>query len=492
MNGRCKFIKKALLYILVLSLLLNTGALGILPMQALAADEPASTEYVFYVDGTRSGDKDGSSAANAFATVAAAYAEIPEDATKTTIVICGNVTKIQTDALEVGTDGGSNASYGYNHWCLPANSGEVVFTSVYGDEDYRSNAGLALRMNWYLLSDTTFENIRITSRAATVYANYNSLHLGEGVDVSANGDKLFAATVYLGTYSQINGATTETNNKYPFEVSDIEFTMKSGGITTLYGGGLYSQSYLGDSTLGKDHKVTLNIEGGSVTTLYGSGKGNANKAGAHHSSIQVNVSGGSVGTLYGASQYATVYDGMTVTISGGTVTTQAGAESGASITGSKTVEYTGVTSTMPTATGFDTVKLTNATVTVPSLDTAAQIQATDDSKLTVSTTAPAAAVSVTLSKAGEAWNTANALITAPAGTAEGMFALTNTLEEGYSWAYASADSSTTWKLATSGGDEGGEGTDDPAPTNVLYVDGVGSGNKDGSSKDNAFATMADA
>ena len=492
-----RLLSRILSFAIVLSMLFTGIVPGFTVLEANAVEIETGV-HVLYVDGVGSGNKDGSSAANAFKTVAEAYNAIPDGATKTTIVICGTV-NMRTGTNEVGSGGGGSAESGWNHWCLPENSGEVIITSVYGDEDYRTlstPAGLNIPMHWYMLSDTTFENIRITGRAYTIYANYNSLHLGEGVDASANSDKLFAKTVYLGTYSQINGSADGTN-KYPITdgdtVKDIEFTMESGIIETLYGGGKYSQSYLGTATLGKDNNVTLNIKGGTVGTLYGSGQSNANKQGGHHSSIQVNVSGGEIGMLYGAAGNATVYNGVAVTVSGGTVNTLAAAATGASITGSKTVEYKAVTGTMPTATGFDTLKLTNATVTVPSLDSVAAIQATDDSKLTVSETAPAAAVSVTLTKAGEVWN-AGTLITAPAGTAENMFVLTNTLEEGYSWEYASADSNTTWSLSN-GEDEGGEGTDDPIPTptgDVFYVNGVGSGTKDGSSAANAFKTIADA
>lgn len=416
--------------------------------------EPLPEGNIFYVDGVGSGKKDGSSKDNAFETLADAYRAIPDDSTMTTIVICGDVTA-QKGTNEAGTGGGTSATTGYfNHWCLPQNSGEVVLTSVCGEEDYRETAGLNLAQYWYLLSDTTLQNINITGTASRILASYNTLHLGKGIT-----GKTLSNDISLGTWSQINGATG--TNKYPFEVKDIEFTMESGTVGKLYGGGIGTQSYLGEPTIGMKYKITMNIKGGTVTNLFGTGwNGNS-----HHASVDVNLLGGTVDTVYGAAAKATVYNDVTVNLGGAKVKSLISKQDDtANIRGNIIVNYKDVQDAVLTPTqGFDTLKLTSASVTVPA-DMAnmwseiTKLQITDDSALTLAgaPAVPENAVEVMLTKSGEEWNTSSVLIKAPAGTVN-MFKVISPLD--YGFVYADNGSAAAWMIKYTGVNIGTAGTE---------------------------------
>lgn len=420
---------------------------------------PLPEGNIFYVDGVGSGNKDGSSVENAFATLADAYRAIPVLSTRTTIVICGKVAA-QAGANEAGNGGGTAEKTGYfNHWCLPQGSGKVVITSVCGDEDYRETAGLNLGGYWYLLNDTTFENINITGTATRLFANYNALYLGKGIT-----GKTIASAAYLGTWVQVNGTGT---NKYPCPVKDIVFTMESGTIGKLYGGGYDTQTYTGNATEGMNNTVTLNIAGGNITTLYGSGEYKKGKA--HHENIAVNISGGKIGTFYGATPSATVYANVELTLSGGTVEAIYSCEDGATIYGSTVLNYQDVRDAqMAAAQGFDTLKLTNASVTAPagvenSWSTITKLQMTDDSVFTLGFVPPSAhKVEVTMSKVGENWNTASAIIKATSGTAN-IFKVMFPLDHSFTY---KDEGGASWTMKYTGLGIGTEGT----PGEKLDVD----------------------
>ena len=99
--------------------------------EASSVNLEKTPDKVIYVDGTGSGKQDGTSAADAFATLKAAYDAIPENNTLAVIVVCGSVS---------AADGCSDPAGDGSYYFLPKHSGEVILTSVWGENgDYRGN-----------------------------------------------------------------------------------------------------------------------------------------------------------------------------------------------------------------------------------------------------------------------------------------------------------------------------------------------------------------
>ena len=465
-------------FALILSMLLSIISAGLMPVQVYALDET-----VLYVNAEGSGEMDGSSAANAM-TLRNAYAQIAEqgETDVTRIIVCGPV--LVKDHLELVT--GKTTEYYF-----PKHAGKVILT---GEGD---GAGLNFeKLSFYFQGDTTVEQIAILEKANNVYADYQPLHLGENVTGT------FASTVYLGTTNAMFTMGTVT-------IGDAEFSMKSGTITTLYGGGSY---YQGSALAGRKYTISLELSGGTVTTLYGSGWGATDNPG--HKSIHILVNGATVTTLYGAHSSATVDEDIQIVLESGTVGTVYGAceytetakpnytptihnveievgnaavtslnaeKDNANITGSKILHYRNASgANMASGSGFDTLKLTNSTVTVPSGMAAiwngiTSLSLTDNSVLTLAET-PAVAeksVAVTAVRSGTEWNTSGAVILAPVGTPD-IFTLASPTD--CELVYASDADGASWTLRA-------EAT---VPETVLYVNAEGSGEMDGSSAANAM------
>ena len=454
MYSRLKQSKRALSFVLALVLMLNLVLSSGFFSVAVQATTEAEPDKVIYVDGIGSGNADGSSAENAFKTIAEAYLQIPANNTKTVIVICGEVHLDDSLVIAnqntyytqkiIGMGEGADISY-------QKHAGTVVFTSKYGDEDYRdASVGFYLDdVEWNLLGDTTLENIDIRNDANRIVANYYTLTFGEGIGVYGTGSNRIALYVFLGynNFYLYNGGADTVTGKSILTVRphDVKFTMKSGTISYLNGTGTGLQGWNNkdSNTTYVPYNVALDIEAGTVTNL-------TLVANKDASVNDVKISIGSRATV----------GNLTFTSSTGT------------IKGTKTIAYTGKTGTVSVA-GFDALELTNSNITVSSLDTVKSIQVTDSSNLTVQE-APAEAIPVTVTMASHKWTSNGALITAPAGTAENAFVLTNT--DGCAWKYANG-SNATWTIV-----------DDP---NAFYVDGVnGDDNNSGLSADEPLQTLA--
>lgn len=472
--------KKSVMFTLIISLLLHVVVSGCLTLDVHAADDSnqlgETISKILYVDGVGGGKADGSDKNNAFATMAEAFDAVPVDNVKSVIVICGEVTiKEETSGKVTFLNAQKNRFY------LPAYNGEVVVTSVWGEESYKETAGIHFDSGTqYLLGDISFENVRILTTAYAIFADYFKIHLGEGIT-----GKAFATNVYLGTGSDVNGATAP---KTPITLKDTIFTMESGTIGTVYGGG---SSYQGIVAGGKDYSVTMNLSGSAtVTTLIGSGKDYIPTTNnAHHKSITINMNGGTVGTLYGAQEYAKVYGDIIINLSNGTIGTVYGAceytgasysqgyqpevtgnvevvigdatvttlaaekvstENGhANIKGDKVLHYSNAqNATMASASGFDTLKVTNSSVTIPAgmenlWNEMTQLWMTDDSVLTLATTPtePTQDVKVSVINPDNIWNTDTALINAPENS-EDIFSLVSPVD--HTLVYDSTGAS--WKL----------------------------------------------
>ncbi len=476
MRGKRMISKRIVSMILSLSLLV-TLLRGAIPVRVFAEDTTSGTTQVLYVDGKGSGEKDGSSAANALANLGEAYKKIPADNVETTIVICGAV-----NAIDGATDKGSGKYYyPTNGGASNSHEGTVVITSVYGEvggeEDYSASASLAFSGQYYLLGDTVLRNIKIVSAASYIYMNYNSLHLADGISGK------IAGCVYGGTSSTFSGLST---------MQDVTITVDSGTVGTIYGGG---PSWQGSTARGKNNTVTLNVNGGVITTLVGSGLGGTDNA--HHKGVTINMNGGTVTTLYGAGGAATVYNDIAINLNGGTVETLYGANKytvatgdnasytptiygnveitvgntvvtnlygaadGANVKGNKVLHYQNADNvTIGAGTNFSALKLTSSSVTVPESaqdfwSTVTNLEMTDDSKLTLETV-PSAAVTVTAVKAGENWNMADVIITAPAGTAKNSFALESPID--MSLQCTEETDAVTWRLVEVGSNVGQLGT----------------------------------
>lgn len=171
-----RFLSVILSVILVFSVVVSLSD----PIRVLAEEntenQESSPNSTLYVDGIGSGEKNGTSAANAFATLTDAYNAIQENNSLAVIVICGSV-----NAVDGCSDPGGAGSY----YFLPEHSGEVILTSVWGTENFKENAELKFgAKNFYLFGNTILQNIRITEKANNIYANYHSVHLADGIETT--------------------------------------------------------------------------------------------------------------------------------------------------------------------------------------------------------------------------------------------------------------------------------------------------------------------
>jgi len=489
------FYSKLVSCLLIITIIVS-GLSGFVKPQVVSAQEtPTETiSKVLYVDGVGSGTKDGLSATNAFATLAEAYAQVPSDNVKTIIVICGEVSVNDSSWLLNATNN--------DRFKFPEHSGEVVITSVYGNEDYKDTAGIRFSNRYYLQGDTTFANVRILSSATRILASYHSLHLGEGIEGT------FSGQIYVGN-----------NSEFAKPADDAVLTIDSGTVTSIYGGG---HQYSGSNTSGKNKDVTININGGTITNLYGTGVP-SNTTSTQHKNINININGGDITNLYGAYNKAQVLGEIKIVLNGGNVNKLCAASTGneAVVSGGLHIEMSGTTvTTLDVAqessfnkkiihynnvenanlhtgvlTGFDTLKLTGSTVTVPAgmealFDTVTKLEMTDDSALTFATvpvltnTTGKVAVSITQADAGAGWNTTTPLITAPLSTGDIFNIIAPVTPE---LNRIDSDTVSTWTFGQAASDD----DEQEEPTLVLYVDGVGSTDADGS-KEKPLATLAEA
>lgn len=408
------------------------------PSDPTGPSDPEVRENVWYVDGEKGADtNDGTTATTALKTMAAAYAKVPSDNEETTIVICGPVNLADSGLAWHNTP--------QTRILVPAHTGKVVITSKIGDEDYTATAALnfgtvtlegdnfGAKMGYCLQGNTKFENIAISSPAAKIHAYYYRLELGEGI--TGSGTYYPAEQIFLGF----------KNETGTYQTQDVVFTMKSGVVNNLYGG----NDYYNNKALA-NYSVSITIEGGSVTTLYGSSLASSGSGDSMHNGIEITVSGGKVTNLYGAHGSGAIGSGgITVVLKeNASVTKLYAAADKATVAGTKKLVLNGVEAAPTKATGFTELSLVGSNVTLTAdhetmWSTITRLSMTDDSTLAFET-APTAAIEVVAEKAGTDWNTATALITAPAGTAANMFTLVSPIR--YELKHTDDSANASWTL----------------------------------------------
>lgn len=251
--------------------------LSMTPFQAMAED---TTLTVIYVDGSVA-EGDGSTAANAVATISDAYALLGDEGG--IIVVCGDVTITNT-------------------YTFPSRNGKVTITGYYNGVDYDPTVTLAGSSKMYLhcVSEIEFNHIhfnRTNTGGCVEFFSGPSLTFGEGMNFTYNGNPIDENTngriaVRMGSYSANSEAT--------------HFAMRSGTISYIQGGN--NQQNVTNSTIdfGGTAAVTVYMQGGGVNRNVGSSV--------------INITGGSVPILY-ANGYGTAsLTNSTINISGGTVT----------------------------------------------------------------------------------------------------------------------------------------------------------------------------
>lgn len=290
-------LKRLLSFCLILTLLL-----GLFPAHTVAYEAGSNTVYVYYVDGTGSGTKDGSSAENAFQYLSEAYAafsSLLDDADVAIVVITGVVSIVSDTGL-------THPSNRVNEYAFPEHDGLAVITSVYGGEDYTGSGSIAFDEKFlHLFGNTQFENIVISSTLGSLLAGYHSIMLGEGI-VSTASSRVAIRNVYGGTNSGVGLSAP---------VGDTLITIDSGMYTNVYGGG---SSYQGTVTRTKNNNTQIQINGGTIENVYGTGSGNTDNA--HQKNVYISMDGGTVTNIYGAHKEGTVYQDISIAINGGTVT----------------------------------------------------------------------------------------------------------------------------------------------------------------------------
>ncbi|MBQ9429049.1 MAG: SGNH/GDSL hydrolase family protein, partial [Clostridia bacterium] len=139
---------------------------GIVLLTAAELEDPIYPNVIFLCDG---GDGDGMRASTPTGSIAAAYAALPNGGT---IVICGLYTVGNTSAVT-----------------LPAAGGEITFTSVFADVDYRATNGAKLVFNGTsflkLSGATVFDAITMSmdQSAAGICANFHPVTFTESVSI---------------------------------------------------------------------------------------------------------------------------------------------------------------------------------------------------------------------------------------------------------------------------------------------------------------------
>ncbi len=278
-------------------------AIALLPMMVFAS-EPA----VLYVGGEGAGH---------YATLAEAIRHVADDNTQTYIVI--------TEAASAG-DGITNTATGESHYKdgfisgttefkLPMHTGEIIITAKAPDAD-ATGATLTLPKTLHISGKTTLKDIEVSGSDTTIYSDYNELTLDTGVTGTIK-------EIYLGNNTNLNGYINHN-----VRTAEGKLTVKSGTVTTIYGGSRAYHTANGEPAhiMGAD----ITIDGGTIGTLYASGN-NYNTADAiesvyysniHDGDIKVTVNGGTITSLFGSNSWTTVNGSIYITINGGAISSQ--------------------------------------------------------------------------------------------------------------------------------------------------------------------------
>ena len=284
---------------------LAVSAVLLAAASAAGATAPAPEAVYYLKDG---GTGDGSSPAQAGASLADAYAALPNGGT---VVVCGSF----------------SISRAFH---APTHAKPITITSVYGGTDYAATAGarFVFRGNFYCGGDTTFSHITVTAVGTylSIFGNNHALTLGEGITtVKADGSQYLSVmggarnvytdaasdlTIASGTWQRVRGGTAASgsrNYRIRLTVSGGTFIERltlgdtgshDGDITAEIHGGTFRQGIFAAtlSTAAETFsgKVTLHIDGG---TFYGRVAPAASDIGSYAGSFDVTVDGGAFAHL---------------------------------------------------------------------------------------------------------------------------------------------------------------------------------------------------
>ena len=245
----------------------------------------AADNVVYLADG---GTGDGSSADAPVATAAAAYAALGDDGG--IIVIVGKYTVGNTSVVT-----------------MPAHTGEVKITSVYGDADYR-DSDAALHFNGTSFAafngPTVFDDLNMTvaGSAAGIYMNFNDLYIGHGVEILKNGvagyymyligganNKTGAPTLAAGDTFNMEIYSGKYHTMSPFSRSIANASHEGTAVVTI-GGDADVSAFCGGplSTGAKGGTAVINLfDDASITTFYLGGYG----CGSMNGDISVHIGG---------------------------------------------------------------------------------------------------------------------------------------------------------------------------------------------------------
>lgn len=216
---------------------------------AAAYEFAPGSDAAVYVSGSGADTNSGADAANAVATLEKAYTLLAASKGGT-IVVCGDVAVSTADGFSAADVGGA-----------------VVYTSVYGDADYRtSGARLTLSVNMAFANDTYIDNLDIVYLKGSLVLSGGFCNFGIGENVTCT--------------------TTQTGNLLP----------------PMLVGGVNYPATVAEASSDKDY--TMTVAGGTWQGLMsGNRRGPAKNAiGVLTGDITVRISGGTFDDM-GGSQY---------------------------------------------------------------------------------------------------------------------------------------------------------------------------------------------
>ena len=247
----------------------------------------AGTATVVYLRGDGNNEADGLTAANAVASINAAYNLLDPDK-DCTVVVCGEF--LQKDPFARAHSAKS-----------------ITITSVYGNVDYRDSGAVyktAKSARFGLADDTTFKNINFESSDGTSFllvGQHHAVTIGEGVKMKNFNSKEDAKAFWIVGGCQWGFGGGPTSKTYTTDAlkalmqKPTDITVMSGNDMIVVGGPRGNSGAEANRIQGGDIRVTI---GGSaqITKLDAAGSGSKY---TDVGNINVRVIGGSVKYLYG-------------------------------------------------------------------------------------------------------------------------------------------------------------------------------------------------
>ncbi len=220
---------------------------------ALFAGIAMNAETVVFINDNGNDENDGATPATPVKTLTKALSLIPADADGT-MVFNGKYTQLASFEPTA------------------ARTGTITYTQKYDGVDYRgddhdANAyTLNKGMRFGLTTDAIFENITFHHTAASnpylmVIANYNSVTIGEGCEMTGS----FQWSQIATSFTILGGCQDNTNKVKKDSKYNPNITIKSGYVYLV----AFNRGGKGDSfPVTKDNTATINLEGGKLQALY--------------------------------------------------------------------------------------------------------------------------------------------------------------------------------------------------------------------------------